>query len=207
LPKNMGMPTSHIQVLSPSRTRDTGTIALNRLLREAINPASPGKKEVQFGTVLFREGDKVMQVQNNYDIIWRKQDGTAGMGVFNGDIGTVLRIDAKASIMTIKYDDRLVDYTFDMLGALEPAFAMTVHKAQGSEYDAVILVACKSPSLLLNRRVLYTAITRARELMIILGSTAVIKQMVDNNKITSRFSGLTDRLSALYSDAAVGSAQ
>lgn len=194
LPKNRGIHPSKIQVLTPTRTKETGTVALNRLLRESINPPSSEKKEAVIGPFVFREGDKVMQVHNNYDIIWKKNDGSTGLGMFNGDIGTVVKIEPAASTLSVRFDDRVATYSFDMLNELEPAFAMTVHKAQGSEYDAVILVVSRSPSMLLNRRVLYTAITRARELMVIIGSEAILEQMISNNRINGRYSGLKDRL-------------
>ena len=136
-----------------------------------------------------------MQIRNNYDIIWKKQDGSAvGTGVFNGDIGTVLAIDPHMETMTVLYDDREVDYDFTQLGELEPAYAMTVHKSQGSEYRAVILSAWNGHQNLLSRSVLYTAITRARELLIIVGRQETVGIMVENAKRGRRYSGLKLRL-------------
>ena len=195
LPSRMDISADKIQVLSPTRGMETGTTALNHLLREKLNPMSQNKKEIKFGQYLFREGDKVMQIRNNYDIIWEKErTGETGMGMFNGDIGVATAIDTNNAQLTVLFDDRIVRYSFDILDQLEPAYAMTVHKAQGSEYDAVILSAFKGTNMLLNRRVLYTAVTRARSLMIIVGDESVVRQMVENNKSNGRYSGLCARL-------------
>ena len=168
-------------------------MALNRALREALNPPSSGKKELRFGSSVFREGDKVMQIRNNYDIPWVKGK-EAGLGVYNGDIGVIEEIDLHTGIVLVRMDDRVVEYTVDILDELEPAYALTVHKAQGSEYDAVVLAALKGAPMLFNRRVLYTAITRAKSLMVIVGSRAVVEKMVQNNKVGGRYSGLKARL-------------
>ena len=133
LPKNMGIPSDQIQVLSPTRKGGVGTVNLNKLLQNALNPANPTKKERQSGEISFREGDRVMQIRNNYDIMWKKTDGSAvGTGIFNGDVGTICSIDPHAETMTIVFDDREADYDFSMLNELEPAYAVTVHKSQGS---------------------------------------------------------------------------
>ena len=195
LPEKMGVPSGEIQVLSPTRKGGVGTGTLNQTLQAALNPPSPTKKERQFGEFSFREGDRVMQIRNNYDIMWKKQDGSAvGTGVFNGDIGTVLTIDPHMETMTVLYDDREVDYDFTQLGELEPAYAMTVHKSQGSEYRAVVLSAWNGHQNLLSRSVLYTAITRARELLIIVGRQETVGAMVENAKRGRRYSGLKLRL-------------
>ena len=195
LPEKMGIPSDEIQVLSPTRKGGVGTGTLNQTLQAALNPPSPTKKERQFGEFSFREGDRVMQIRNNYDIMWKRQDGSAvGTGVFNGDIGTVLTIDSHMETMTVLYDDREVDYDFTQLGELEPAYAMTVHKSQGSEYRAVILSAWNGHQNLLSRSVLYTAITRARELLIIVGRQETVGAMVENAKRGRRYSGLKLRL-------------
>ena len=194
LPKNMGIPADQIQVLSPTRKGGMGTHNLNTRL-QALNPADPGKKERQWGDFSFREGDRVMQIRNNYDIMWKKSDGSAvGTGVFNGDIGTVAAIDPAMETLSVLFDDKYVDYDFSQLGELEPAYAMTVHKSQGSEYRAVILSAWNGPPMLLNRSVLYTAITRARELLIIVGREEVVAAMTENAKKNRRYSGLKLRL-------------
>ena len=195
LPQNMGIPSDQIQVLSPTRKGAAGTANLNRILQAALNPSAPTKKERQYGDFSFREGDRVMQIRNNYDIMWRKTDGSAvGSGVFNGDVGVITKIDPHAELLTIVFDDREVDYDFSQMNELEPAYAMTVHKSQGSEYRAVILTAWNGSPFLLSRSVLYTAVTRARELLIIVGKEEVVVAMTNNAKRNSRYSGLKLRL-------------
>ena len=193
LPERMGIPADQIQVLSPTRRRGTGTRALNQALQQALNPPLEGKGERRFGDWVFRAGDRVMQVKNNYDILWREEGGTrSGMGMFNGDIGTVRSVEGE--VITVDFDGKIVEYSPDMLGELEPAFAVTVHKAQGSEYRAVILAALEGAPMLMTRGVLYTAITRARELFIIVGDEGTVAQMVANDRQTRRYSGLRARL-------------
>ena len=193
LPENMGIPADQIQVLSPTRRRGTGTTVLNQALQAALNPPAEGKGERRFGDWIFRAGDRVMQVKNNYDILWREEGGTAsGMGMFNGDIGVIRQVDKEC--VTVDFDGKIVEYTTDMLGELEPAFAVTVHKAQGSEYRAVILAALDGAPMLMTRGVLYTAITRAKELFIVVGSDQAVAQMIANNRQTRRYSGLRSRL-------------
>ena len=195
LPQNMGIPADQIQVLSPTRKGGVGTASLNKILQEALNPAAPDKKEKLFGDIIFREGDRVMQIRNNYDIIWKKCDGSqVGTGIFNGDVGTILEIDPAAETMTIRFDDREADYDFTQLIELEPAYAMTVHKSQGSEYRAVILTAWNGSPYLLSRSILYTAITRARELLIIVGREETVAAMTHNAKKNRRYTGLKLRL-------------
>ncbi len=195
LPRNMGIPASQIQVLTPTRKGGVGTWNLNTTLQQALNPAGPGKRERQWGEFTFREGDRVMQIRNNYDILWKKCDGSAvGTGIFNGDIGIIKTIDPQQEILTVVYDDREADYDFTQLSELEPAYAMTVHKSQGSEYRAVILAAWNAHPNLLNRSVLYTAITRARELLIIVGREDMVAAMTENVRKTRRYSGLKLRL-------------
>ncbi len=193
LPQNMGIPPEQIQVLTPTRKRGAGTAALNRALQEALNPANQGKGERVFGPYIFREGDRVMQVKNNYDLFWEDPaTGAKDMGVFNGDIGTILEVNAGG--ITVSFDGRLVAYPPELLGELEPAYAVTVHKAQGSEYRAVILALSDVPPSLLARGVLYTAITRARELFILVGDGELMAQMVANNRQARRYSALRTRL-------------
>ena len=195
LPKNMGIPPEQIQVLSPTRKGGVGTMSLNKLLQAALNPPTEGKKERAFGDFLFREGDRVMQIRNNYDIMWKKCDGSAvGTGIFNGDVGTIREIDPGAETMTIVFDDREADYDFTQLNELEPAYAMTVHKSQGSEYRAVILAAWNGSPYLLSRSILYTAITRARELLIIVGREETVAVMTQNASKNRRYTGLKLRL-------------
>lgn len=196
LPENMGIASSEIQVLSPTRKQETGTVALNKRLQAALNPPDDRKAERQRGETVFREGDRVMQIRNNYDIPWKRNDGLGtGVGVFNGDLGVVTDIDHATETMTVQFDDdRTARYEFDMLSELELAYAMTVHKSQGSEYRAVVLTAWGGSPYLLSRSVLYTAITRARQLLIIVGDEAVIAQMTANDRQQRRYSGLKLRL-------------
>ena len=195
LPKNMGIPPEQIQVLTPTKKGAAGTVSLNKLLQAALNPPAPNKQERQYGEFIFREGDRVMQVRNNYDILWKKLDGSAiGAGVFNGDVGTISGIDLGMEQLTVVFDDREVDYDFTQLGELEPAYAMTVHKSQGSEYRAVVLAAWGGSPYLLNRSILYTAITRARELLIIVGREETVAVMTQNAKVNRRYTGLKLRL-------------
>ncbi|MDR0491671.1 MAG: ATP-dependent RecD-like DNA helicase [Oscillospiraceae bacterium] len=191
LPKKMGFDPSQIQVLSPTRKRAAGTAMLNDRLREAANPRHALKKEKQSGDFLFRVGDKVMQIRNNYDIIWKSPDGLAdGKGVYNGDIGLITGIDHEKETVLVDFEDKLVTYLFEQLPELEPAFAMTVHKSQGSEYQAVILAMTAGAPLLLTRSVLYTAMTRAKKLLVIVGSPDVMEKMVKNDKRQRRYSGM-----------------
>ena len=183
--------------ISPTRKRETGTKAdLNRALQAALNP--PAARQARKSTAAAcpsATGDRVMQIRNHYDLPWKRADGlVAGTGVFNGDIGTVTDIDFQEETMTIQFDDRTAEYAFDMLSELEPAYAMTVHKSQGSEYRAVILSLCGGPQMLLTRSVLYTAITRARELLIIVGNEETVAAMTRNDRRQRRYSGLKLRL-------------
>ena len=195
LPKNMGIPADQIQVLTPTKRGGAGTVSLNKLLQASLNPPAPQKKERPFGDLVFREGDRVMQIRNNYDILWKKTDGSAvGAGIFNGDVGTVTRIDPGTETVTVVFDEREAEYDFTQLNELELAYAMTVHKSQGSEYRAVVLAAWGGSPYLLSRSVLYTAITRARELLIIVGSEDTVAAMTQNAKTGRRYTGLKLRL-------------
>ena len=195
LPQNMGIEPADIQVLSPTRKNETGTRNLNKQLQQILNPAAPGKREKTYGDFSFREGDRVMQIRNNYDILWKRLDGLgSGAGIFNGDIGKITEIDLQEETVTVVFDDREAKYDFTMLSELEPAYAMTVHKSQGSEYRAVILTAWPGSKYLLTRSVLYTAITRAKDLLIVVGNEEVIAAMVGNDRQTRRYSGLKLRL-------------
>lgn len=195
LPQKMGIPFQQIQVLTPTRKRGGGTATLNRAIQAAVNPPAPDKGERTFGSYIFRLGDRVMQIRNNYDALWQNPTtGEQEMGIFNGDIGTITAVNQGDAALVVNFDGRLVEYTADMLNELEPAYAVTVHKAQGSEYRAVILAVSDVPNGLLTRGVLYTAITRARELLIIVGDDQAVERMVHNNKQTRRYSGLRARL-------------
>lgn len=195
LPANMGFDPAQIQVLSPTRRGPAGTAELNRLLQAALNPPAEGKAERRNGDFTFRTGDRVMHIQNNYDLQWRSTDSAEnGMGVFNGDVGTIVEIDTRAETATVRYDDRIVVYPFELMEQLEPAYAVTVHKSQGSEYPAVVLVASDAPPRLMTRPVFYTAITRAQRLLVIVGSEAAVETMVRNNRRRRRYSGLRARM-------------
>ena len=195
LPQNMGIPPEQIQVLTPTRKRGGGTAALNRALQAALNPPAEGKGERLFGEYIFRKGDRVMQTRNNYDVFWEDpKTGEQDLGIFNGDIGVIEDVDRGDAALVVNFDGRVVSYTGDMLNELEPAYAITVHKAQGSEYRAVILALSDVPASLLTRGVLYTAITRARELLIIVGDEQAVERMVANNRQSRRYSGLRARL-------------
>ncbi len=194
LPEKMGIPAAEIQVLTPTHKGAAGTVALNRALQAALNPASPEKRERLFGDTVFREGDRVMQTRNDYDVIWEREDGTAGTGVFNGDVGQILQIEPSGELLTVAFDDRVATYTADMLAELDIAYAITVHKAQGSEYRGVVFAAAGCPAALEVRGVLYTAITRARELLIVVGDDSTVRRMTENDKRQRRYSGLRWRL-------------
>ena len=185
-----------IQVLSPSRKGIVGTINLNRVLQERLNPPSKDKKEKKFGERIFRVGDKVIQTRNNYDMIWSLPDGSGdGFGIYNGDIGTILDISQKEKTLRILFDDsKIVEYDFSSVEDLEMAYALTVHKSQGSEWSAVIIPVCSFPPMLMTRNLLYTAVTRGKKLVILVGSLESVSQMVKNNKLQLRYSSLEKRL-------------
>ncbi|HIS44421.1 MAG TPA: ATP-dependent RecD-like DNA helicase [Candidatus Scatomorpha merdigallinarum] len=200
LPGKMGIPVQDIQVLTPTRKGPTGTQELNHRLQAVLNPPMKGKNEKIFGEITFREGDRVMQIRNNYDMIWRKEPlvpGGAvetGSGIYNGDMGVILAIDAENELITVDFDGRVAQMGFDALVELEHAWAITVHKSQGSEYRAVILAIEPGAPRLMIRGVLYTAVTRARELLIAVGDESEAHRMVDNHVQSRRYSGLRIRL-------------
>lgn len=191
LPKAYGTrATANLQVISPSRKGEAGTESLNVLLQKTLNPAAFGKKEHKYREVTFRQGDRVMQTKNNYDLEWQRNDGTSGNGIFNGDIGVIYDIDFKEQYMDIVFDDKSVKYDFGFLEELEHAYAITVHKSQGSEYPIVIIPAYRAPELLLSRNMLYTAVTRAQNMVIIVGDASIVQTMVDNDRQALRYTGL-----------------
>ena len=194
LPEKMGIPVGDIQVLTPTRKGPAGTENLNRLLQEALNPQKPGQPEIRWGERIFRPGDRVMQTRNDYDILWEKEDGTVGSGVFNGDVGRIQAIDPAGEWLAILYEDRKALYSLEMLSEIDLAYAQTVHKAQGSEYPCVVLCAMPSAPGLMVRGVLYTALTRARELLILVGDDAAVREMAANDRRARRYSGLRWRL-------------
>lgn len=185
-----------IQVLTPVRKGNLGCIALNVKLQEILNPSSPEKNEKKIGDRIFREGDKVMQIKNNYQIGWRrKRDFTEGEGIFNGDVGFIEKIDTEYNQVTVIYDeDRYVTYEFGQLDEIEHAYAVTVHKSQGSEFPIVVMPVSWFPPMLATRNLLYTAVTRGRQVVVLVGSEPRMNGMVDNNAIKQRYSGLKWRL-------------
>ena len=198
LPENMKIPASQIQVLSASRKNTSGTVELNRRLQNELNPPQEGKDEKKIGDRIFRVGDRVMQIKNNYTLSWYSIfDSECGHGVFNGDIGEIISIDNVDELVCVNFDNRIVNYTFSMLNELELSYAMTIHKSQGSEFRAVVLVAAETAPSLLHRSVLYTAMTRARELLVIVGDYGIVKYMVSNNKQRNRYSALKTRILTL----------
>ncbi len=201
LPKAYGFSIfDDIQVLCPSRKLDMGTVALNQLLQEKINPVSNSQKHITNNGFTYREKDKVMQTKNNYDIMWRRDDGEQGMGVYNGDIGTIESIDIYSQLVTVRFDDRVASYYGAEISELEPAYAITVHKSQGSEFDCVILPVLNLQSQLTYRNLLYTAVTRAKRLLIIVGDRAAVKRMVENNRKMLRYSGLKEMLRDIFDE-------
>ncbi len=196
LPRTYGeMGRTGVQVIAPSRKGESGTESLNILLQANLNPAAKGKKEHRFRDKVFRMGDKVMQIRNNYDIIWeRLGDGKGGNGIFNGDIGIIEDIDVTESVMSIVFDDKRVMYEFSLLEDIEHAYAVTVHKSQGSEYPIVVIPACTAAHMLLTRNLLYTAITRAQSMVIIVGREDIVGEMVSNNRQSMRYTGLKGQI-------------
>ena len=195
LPGGMGIPADQIQVLSPMRKGPSGTVRLNGCLQEALNPKSPDKRELLWGERLFREGDRIMQTRNDYDVIWEREDGSVGSGIFNGDMGRIEKIDPSGEVLELAFDDgRRAVYGIEQLSELELAYAVTVHKAQGSEYRCAVLAAMPSAQSLMVRGVLYTALTRARELLVVVGDDAVLRSMAANDRQQRRYSGLRWRL-------------
>ena len=191
LPKTYGeVAVKGTQVIAPSRKGESGTEHLNVVLQAALNPPAKGKREYKFREIVFREGDRVMQMRNNYDIEWEREDGTYGNGIFNGDIGTVVKIDLSDECAEILFDDKQVRYDFHMLDELEPAYAVTVHKSQGSEYPIVIIPLGSAPPMLYSRNLFYTAVTRAQTMVILVGREEVAQMMVKNNRQSMRYTGL-----------------
>ena len=191
LPEAFGFePIGDIQVLCPSKRGECGTVSVNARLQEALNPPSEAKSEVRTSAGrVFRQGDRVMQIRNNYNIPWHK-GGEEGEGIFNGDIGVIKKINFVTGIMTVEFDDRTADYPTDNLSELELAYAVTVHKSQGSEYPAVVLPLIDCPTPLMYRNLLYTAVTRAKKTLIIVGDAERVRRMTENNRINKRYSAL-----------------
>lgn len=190
LPMTYGLdPMSDIQVLCPSRMGEIGTQNINAVLQARLNPPAKDKQEIRYKGYVLREGDRVMQIKNNYDVPWfrPKENGT---GVFNGDIGILSHIDRANNIINVKYDDKEAMYSFENVKEIELAYAMTVHKSQGSEFGAVVMPVLATPTKLAYRNLFYTALTRAKKLLVLVGNQESIKQMVDNDKKSRRYSAL-----------------
>ena len=200
LPKYVDATEYDIQVLTPMRKGLLGVERLNRILQMYLNPESPSKREKEHGGIIFREGDKVMQIKNNYQLEWeiRSKYGLCidkGTGIFNGDTGIIEEINSFVETLTVSFDEgKMVEYPFKLLDELELAYAITIHKSQGSEYPAVIIPLFQGPKMLMNRNLLYTAVTRAKKCVTIVGNEEIFYTMVNNNSQLKRYSGLCDRL-------------
>ena len=191
LPRAYGFDSfEDIQILSPSRKRRGGTVNLNAALQSALNPENPAKPEIAFNGVVFRLGDKVMQIKNNYDLQFVRDNGETDVGVFNGDIGQIIAVDKFNKSLTVKIDDKTYVYPQEFFPQLEHAWAVTVHKSQGSEFKAVILCISDTPNELQYRNLLYTAFTRAKELLVVVGRSEIMARMVHNSKKQLRYSGV-----------------
>ena len=187
-------PLCDIQVLCPSRKLVNGTQNLNNILQSHLNPNSDGYNQLSYKGVHMRKNDKVMQIKNNYDIEWIKDNGEQGIGVFNGDVGFITELDKRAGIIKVRFDDRIATYYGEEIGELELAYAVTVHKSQGSEFDCVILPLFDVPSQLRYRNLLYTAVTRAKKMLVVVGSKAIFNQMAENDRKTLRYTMLKEFL-------------
>lgn len=196
LPKAYGLSNiSQIQVLTPTRKSVIGVQNLNAILQDALNPPSPDKPERMTARCVFRLGDKVMQIKNNYQMEWERIDGAEkGLGIFNGDVGFIVDIDNRSQKLTVVFDDKAVKYDFVLLDELELAYAITVHKSQGSEFDVVVMPVSETYRMLTTRNLLYTAITRAKSLVVLVGQEQYIHAFIENDNIQKRFSGLREKL-------------
>ena len=191
LPSTYGYsPQEDIQILCPGRKGELGVIELNKRLQQALNPSVSKAEELSVPLYTFRKGDKVMQTRNNYNLLWTREDGSEGSGIFNGDIGVIEQVNKAARSAAVRFDDKIVMYDEEDLLNLELAYATTVHKSQGNEFNAVIMPMYYGPPMLYYRNLLYTAVTRAKKLLILVGNVTTLKTMVDNNRRTLRYSGL-----------------
>ncbi len=198
LPARYGInPLNDIQIITPTRKGPLGTVALNTALQSVLNPPSRAKTEIKLGSTLYRVGDKVMQTRNNYDILWL-QDGKEGSGVFNGDIGTVIHIDTKKQNMLIKFDDKIAEYDYSLLEDVDHAYAVTVHKSQGSEYPIVLMPFYDFPPMLMSRSLLYTAVTRSKRMYIGVGKPSCVQNMVENDRRQVRNTHLRSLIDSYY---------
>ena len=194
LPEAYGIdPIRDIQVLIPAKKGTSGAINMNILLQEKLNPAEQYKKEILMNDTIYREGDRIMQIKNNYRIKWQRKDRMEeeGEGIFNGEMGEISQINEKARELTVIFDDdRYATYNFNELGQLEHCYAITVHKSQGSEFPYCIIPLVGNPSMLMTRNILYTAITRAKKMVIIVGTKEHVRLMAENDRQQLRFTGL-----------------
>ena len=203
LPKYVNAAPYDIQVLTPMRKGSLGVESLNPIIQRYLNPADPSKKEYETDDAVFREGDKVMQIKNNYQLEWEivSRYGIpvdSGTGVFNGDMGIIKEIDRLNETMVVEYDgQRRVNYPLSGIDELEHAFAVTIHKSQGSEYPAVVIPLLNGPRMLFNRNLLYTGVTRARDCVVILGSREKVNEMIDNTDEHLRYTGLDYQISGM----------
>ncbi len=190
LPKAYGFdPINDIQVLCPSRKGECGSVNINKMLQAVLNPPSRDKREVTLAGKTLREGDKVMQIKNNYDILWTKGKDE-GSGIFNGDIGIIEKIDNASSAFSVNFEDRIAVYSFENANEIEHAYAVTVHKSQGNEFKAVVMPVFNVVPNLCYRNLLYTAVTRAKKIIVLVGSADVVYSMTKNNSRTKRFTAL-----------------
>ena len=191
MPKAYGVnPFEDIQILTPSRKRNGGTGNINRVMQAVLNPPAEDKPQIVFNGITFRLGDKVMQVRNNYDLEYTRDNGETDMGVFNGDIGKIVSVDKRNKVLKIKFDDKTYAYTSEFFNQIEHAWAITVHKSQGSEFNTVILCLNDTPKELQYRNLLYTAFTRAKKLLVVVGKYEILEQMVKNDRKHLRYSGI-----------------
>lgn len=206
MPKYVKATPFDVQVLTPMRKGELGVERLNQVLQQYLNPPSQEKKEKECAQGIFREGDKVMQIKNNYQITWEKKSRygitvDSGTGVFNGDAGIIREINAFAEQVTVEFEDgHIVEYPFGQLDELELAYAITIHKSQGSEYPAVVMPLLSGPRMLFNRNLLYTAVTRAKNCVTIVGSENTVQTMIDNESEQKRYSGLNERIVEIHAE-------
>ena len=205
LPKSYGVdPLSSIQIISPTKKGLAGTVALNKLLQSHINPYDELRPQYAYGSITFRVGDKVMQTKNNYDIPYTREKGEDGTGIFNGDMGIIEAIFVRDKLMVIVFDeDKRVEYPFTNLDELDLAYAITVHKSQGSEFPIVVMPVCSFTPMLMSRNLFYTAVTRAKDMVVLVGSEKTVANMTMNNQYRERFTGLCEKLVAVrkFTDA------
>lgn len=199
LPKSYGVnPITSIQVLSPTKKGPTGTVALNKLLQSHINPYDELRPQHVYGNIIFRTGDKVMQTKNNYDMVYTRENDEDGTGIFNGDMGIIESIHERDKYMVIIFDeDKRVEYPYTNLDELDLAYAITVHKSQGSEFSMVLMPVCSFSPVLMGRNLFYTAVTRAKDMVILVGSEKTVYNMTMNNQLKQRFTGLEEKLIAV----------